>query len=54
MNQLLQTFLRRQCDFWRDIAPNRNADGNANDIHILLCVLDTSAIMFAFKERADK
>ena len=38
MNQLLQTLLRHQCDFWRDDAPKRDAGGNASDIHILaLC-----------------
>ena len=38
MNQLLQTLLRHQCDFWRDIAPNKEVDGRASDIHILaLC-----------------
>ena len=38
MNQLLQTLLRYQCDFWRDIAPNREVDGKASEIHILaLC-----------------
>ena len=38
MNQLLQTLLRRQCHFSRDIAPNRDADGKASDILILaLC-----------------
>ena len=52
MNQLLQTLLRHQCDFWRDIAPNRDTDGNASDIHILALCLDASAIVFAFKERS--
>ena len=38
MNQLLQTLLRHQCDFWRDIATNRDAEENASDISILaLC-----------------
>ena len=36
MNQLLQTLLRHQCDFWQDIAPNRDADGNASDTHTCL------------------
>ena len=36
MNQLLQTSLRHQYDFWRDIAPNRDADGKESGIHILV------------------
>ena len=49
-NQLLQTLLRHQCDFWRDIALNRVIETRTETRVTHILALDASAIVFAFKE----